>query len=118
MGATVFSRTRFWLKNWRIPVRWRIGRKNRVTLGAHTYGTARIHWWGEDADLTIGRFCSIARNVEIFLGGNHRPDWVTTYPFSVLREWPEAAGITGHPASRGSVRIGNDVWIGTGATIL
>jgi Bacterial transferase hexapeptide (six repeats) len=51
-------------------------------------------------------------------GGNHRPDFVTTYPFSAIADWPEAANIEGHPATKGDVRIGNDVWIGLGVTIL
>ena len=50
------------------------------------------------------------------LGGNHRVDWVTTYPFNVL--FPEAAHFEGHPHSKGDVVIQNDVWIGMGALIL
>lgn len=67
------------------------------------------------ATLSIGSFCSIAQNVTILLGNEHRPDWVTTYPFNmVLDEFRE---IKGHPATRGSVTIGNDVWIGMNAFI-
>lgn len=74
---------------------------------------------GRDARLEIGKFCSIAEGVKIFLGGNHRVDWITTYPFpALLHYWPEASGITGHPSTRGDVIIGNDVWIGTDAIIL
>ncbi len=89
-------------------------------IGEHTYGTPKILSWApEDGRLFIGRYCSIAGDVRIFLGGNHRLDWVTTYPFTALpAAWPEAAGIPGHPASRGDVRIGNDVWLGQGCTIL
>ena len=29
----------------------------------------------------IGSFCSIAKGLKIFTGGNHRSDWITTYPF-------------------------------------
>jgi acetyltransferase-like isoleucine patch superfamily enzyme len=54
--------------------------------------------------------------VTIFLGGNHRTDWITTYPFSVF--WESAKNISGHPASKGDVIIGHDVWIGEGAVIL
>ena len=44
--------------------------------------------------------------VEILLGGNHRLDWVTTYPFPALsRLWPEAAGIPGSDASNGVARL-------------
>lgn len=52
-------------------------------------------------------------------GGEHRPDWVTTYPFSGLPqifEW--ARGIIGHPKSKGPTIIGNDVWIGQFSLIL
>jgi acetyltransferase-like isoleucine patch superfamily enzyme len=94
-------------------------RKKNCTFGEHTYGRPEILQFGEEAQLSVGRFCSIAPGVKIFLGGNHRKDWVTTYPFPALVEaWPEAAGIPGHPATRGDVVIGNDVWIGYGATIL
>jgi acetyltransferase-like isoleucine patch superfamily enzyme len=86
-------------------------------IGRHTYGTPTIHWWGEPAALKIGSFCSIAKGVQIFLGGNHRADWVTTYPFSALADWPQAEAIPGHPASRGDVVIGNDVWIAADAMI-
>jgi acetyltransferase-like isoleucine patch superfamily enzyme len=56
--------------------------------------------------------------VEIFLGGNHRTDWVSTYPFPVFHEWPEARAIKGHPGTKGDVTIGHDVWLGAGAVIL
>lgn len=95
-----------------------IFRGQRWEIGDHTYGHPSIRWWGEPVTLRIGRYCSIAENVEIFLGGNHRSDWVTTYPFSAIDRWPEAEHITGHPASRGDVNIGNDVWIAARATIL
>lgn len=87
-----------------------------IEVGIHTYGPVDIYEWGEGARLTIGKYCSIAKDVKIFLGGNHRPDWVTTYPFSVL--WSEGEGIVGHPATKGDVTIGNDVWIGQSATIM
>lgn len=88
-------------------------------IGDHTYGKPRVLHWGEDATLTIGKYCSIADNVTIFLGGNHRIDWVSTYPFNVLSDcFPIAKEITGHPSSKGDVVIGNDVWIGEGVVIL
>lgn len=90
-------------------------------IGDFSYGCPNIFHYGEDAKLIIGKFCSIALDVDIFLGGNHRTDWITTYPFSAyeLRDiWPEAINIVGHPATKGDVVIGNDVWVGHGATIL
>jgi acetyltransferase-like isoleucine patch superfamily enzyme len=87
-------------------------------IGEFTYGKPHIFHWGEKADLSIGKYCSIARDVKIFLGGNHRTDWVSTYPFNVISDnFPKAKNIQGHPATRGDVIIGNDVWIGYSATI-
>jgi acetyltransferase-like isoleucine patch superfamily enzyme len=87
-------------------------------IGAFSYGVPTVWWWHEPATLVIGKFCSFANAVEILLGGNHRTDWVTTYPFANISHWPEAAHIKGHPATNGDVIIGNDVWIGYKATIL
>jgi acetyltransferase-like isoleucine patch superfamily enzyme len=85
-------------------------------IGKHTYGKPTVEcFWENLATLKIGKYCSIAGDVVIFLGGEHRSDWVTTYPFNVLE--PTAKSIQGHPWSRGDVNIGNDVWIGTGAFI-
>jgi len=89
------------------------------SIGKHTYGKPDIRTYGDNTRLTIGRFCSISSKVTIILGGNHRIDWVTTYPFPALSsEWPEARAISGHPESKGDLTIGHDVWIGHGATIL
>ena len=92
-----------------------------VKIGEHTYGaeSMKVQQWGEGAKLYIGKFCSIAGKVEVMLGGNHRVDWITTYPFGHVSKnaFPKYSG-EGHPATKGDVNIGNDVWIGDGATIL
>jgi acetyltransferase-like isoleucine patch superfamily enzyme len=85
-------------------------------IGRGTYGNPRVLSWGEGAQLEIGSYCSIAGGVTIMLGGEHRTDWVTTYPFNVL--WESARGIGGHPKTKGDVIIGHDVWIADGAVIL
>ena len=95
--------------------------KSPVSLGAFSYGEEHltIRQWGEGAALRIGRFCSIADDVTIFLGGNHRTDWITTFPFGhVFAEQLGGAAIVGHPATKGDVSIGHDVWIGSGARIM
>lgn len=84
-------------------------------IGPHSYGDPAVYDYG-NSELSIGDYCSISTDVTIFLGGEHRTDWVTTYPFSIL--WPAGESIVGHPASKGHVTIGNDVWIGFGAIIL
>jgi acetyltransferase-like isoleucine patch superfamily enzyme len=95
-----------------------------LSVGRMSYGTPRIvmygpprQWTALHGRITIGAFCSIAEGVTILPGGNHRTDWVTTYPLRVNYEL-EGAREDGHPATKGDVVIGNDVWIGTNATIL
>jgi len=84
--------------------------------GDYSYGCPEVMSWGEGAKVKIGSFCSLAGGTKVLLGGNHRSDWVTTYPFSVLDE--PALGIQGHPYTNGDVLIGNDVWIGMSCVIM
>lgn len=109
----ILKNYKHWLRRLAYP-----GAGGIVSIGANTYGAPMIRWWGERANLSIGKYCSIADDVEIFLGGNHRTDWISTYPFSVFRKWTDARGVTGHPSTRGNVTIGNDVWLGAGCVIL
>jgi len=85
-------------------------------IGRGTYGDLTVNDWGENAILSIGNFTSIASGVQVFLGGEHRTDWVTTFPFNVL--WPSAKAFEGHPKTKGNVTIGSDVWIGAEAIVL
>lgn len=93
-------------------------KSNQFQIGDWSYGIPKVRFSNSGAKLRIGRFCSIADGVEIFLGGNHRIDWVTTYPFSEFSAWLKDARIDGHPSTKGDVSVGNDVWIGSKATIL
>jgi len=85
-------------------------------FGLGSYGLPLVHDWQEGSTLRIGAFCSIAEGVQIFLGGHHRADWVTTYPFPAMLE--QARGIPGYAFSRGDVVVGNDVWLCTGCVLL
>ncbi len=88
-------------------------------VGAFTYGAPTVRFWQGGGRLVIGPYGSIAHGVTIFLGGGHRTDWVSTYPFSDLPGlFPEARGLESTRVSAGGVTIGADVWIGSGATIL
>ena len=68
---------------------------------------------GGSAKLYIGSFNSIAANVEAYLGGNHRADWITTYPFGHINtnsfSSELAPNMHGHPATKGDIHIENDV---------
>jgi acetyltransferase-like isoleucine patch superfamily enzyme len=94
-----------------------------VEIGTHSYGTPSVHidrlpdGRTTGRRLIIGPYCSIAGGVQVFLGRNHRVDWISTYPFRARWDMPGAYE-DGHPASKGDVRIGADVWIGDGATIM
>jgi acetyltransferase-like isoleucine patch superfamily enzyme len=90
----------------------------RATVGAHTYGVCTVHvGQGERARAHFGSYCSIAVGVELLLGGNHRADWVSTYPFRVLWNLPGALS-DGHPRPEPDIEIGSDVWIGTKAMVM
>ncbi len=95
-------------------------RKNRryakYEIGDWTYGAPRVLSWRQDATLKIGRFCAIADGVTILLGGDHRVDWITTYPLYIL--FGKEKTFPGFIRSKGDVVIGNDVWIGRDALIL
>jgi acetyltransferase-like isoleucine patch superfamily enzyme len=90
-----------------------------MSYGKYTYGKPNILWENENGKLTVGNFCSIAANVNIYLGGNHRTDWITTYPFGCIHKnvFNNFNG-EGHPSTKGNVVIGNDVWISNNVTIM
>lgn len=94
-----------------------------ILTGKHSYGldNIQIKSWGEGAHCFVGSFCSIAGLQTVFLGGNHRTDWATTFPFGhALQElFPAGAEHAAeHPTSNGHVVIDHDVWIGRGCTIM
>ena len=97
------------------------GRGDHIVLeiGAFSYGLEfYVHWHGEPARVVIGKYCSIAEGARFFAGAEHRTEWATTYPFShIPDDWAELRTIGGHPATRGDVVIGNDVWLGFGCAI-
>lgn len=82
-----------------------------IEVGDFTYGRPIVHQWDNTTRLKIGKFCSIAGNVNILLGGEHGTESLTTYPFDVLLDGKQTP-------SKGDVIIGNDVWIGQNVTIL
>ena len=81
--------------------------------GEYTYGSPQITG---DGTVRIGKYCSIANNVNIILWG-HRIDLFTTYPFGHSDETRDCPKDQNH-LIRGKVIIGNDVWIGSNVTIL
>lgn len=89
---------------------------NRVIVGDFTYGRPNIIFYEEESKVIIGKFCSIGENVTIMIGGNHRYDLGSSYPFCVFMR--EFSHLDGFCAPKGDVVIGNDVWIGSDVKIM
>lgn len=69
--------------------------------------------------LTIGRFCAIAMGVQFIMNAaNHPMTGLSTYPFSIFGNGWEDPDEDWRAGLRGDTVIGNDVWIGMGATIM
>jgi acetyltransferase-like isoleucine patch superfamily enzyme len=81
--------------------------------GPHTYGDIKVLDCGGPYNVYAGKFCSIAEGVEAYLDCDHRPDFISTYPFS---QW--GLPTPGHPFGKGDITIGNDVWVGRKATLM
>ena len=88
-----------------------------VLFGRYTYGTPKIYRYDTTTRCTIGCFCCIALDVKIILGGEHKINTASLYPFEHFSEFSDVTNTENH-FSKGDVTIGNDVWIGNGATIL
>jgi chloramphenicol O-acetyltransferase type B len=88
----------------------------KYKFGLGSYGLPKIHDWNEGSTLDVGKFCSIAAGVDIFLGGHHPLERGTTYPFPTMLAQGEP--IPHYGFSRGDVVIGNDVWVCSNSMIL
>src|ERR1035437_6213583 len=80
-----------------------LARYPHYQIGVGTYGLPTVHDWCEGTSLCIGAYTSIADDVHIFLGGQHRTDWVASYPFPAFLD--EAAAIQSFGGTRGNVVI-------------
>ena len=92
-----------------------------ISLGKYSYACGpNILWKVDDSTVTCGNFVSIGEKVTIFLGNGvgHDSSFLTTYPFGQIHEnvFPNAKNNSKN--TNGSVKIGNDVWIGRGSTLM
>jgi len=80
-----------------------------MELGCHSYGSAIVEQWTRRDIVKVGKYCSIASGVKIYIDGNHRMDTFSTFPFRERLGWNECP-----PNNWGkeTPTIGNDVWIG------
>ena len=91
-----------------------LARYPRYSMGRGSYGMPTVQDYRAGQTLRIGAYTSLAGTSRILLGGNHRIDSVTSYPFHAFLalDMPDPTPPTG------DVVIGNDVWVCTAATIL
>jgi virginiamycin A acetyltransferase len=92
----------------------------RIKVGKYTYFDRHISFavFTPDDRIEIGKFCSLAKDVVIFAGGNHVTTRATTFPFRWLSTTSQPEERYTDSTNKGTTIIGNDVWIGYGATIL
>jgi acetyltransferase-like isoleucine patch superfamily enzyme len=87
-----------------------------VHIGRHTYGVNEhtVMMASAENPVEIGAFCSIAQDVRIHGDTGHDMAGISTFPLEQVFGGIKAIGLVkAKPA-----RIGHDVWIGAGATIL
>ena len=74
-------------------------------FGKNTTGDPIIHWGTKEATLNIGNYCTIGKNVNIYLSGGSiitkNNKWIIPLSSYFC-----------------SIKIGNDIWIGSNVTIL
>ena len=86
---------------------------SRISVGNGTYGKIKVlTYGGENSNLKIGSFCSIADETVFLLGGEHAYNKLSTFPFKA-KYLNKSESIT-----KGHIVINDDVWIGYGSTIL
>lgn len=92
-----------------------------IQIGAGTYASSPplLKLFHKNNKIEIGKYCSLADEVTIFAGGNHPINSITTHPLKLFfnlsdtEEWACDC-----QDGNETTLIGNDVWIGYGATIL
>lgn len=87
---------------------------DNISVGDWSYGPLRVVTSSPNPSLRIGSFCSIAESVSFVTCDEHPLDHLSSFPFRVRtlgESVPEATG-------KGGITLGDDVWIGYGATIL
>lgn len=86
----------------------------KVKVGKGTYGGLHVETYGvEGSKLSIGCYCSIARDVLFLLDGEHDYRCFSTYPFKVRYANESCEALT-----KGPIVVGDDVWIGERSMVL
>lgn len=92
----------------------RICNIENIEVGNMSYGPLEVYDWNAEGEgLRIGSYVSIANDVKFILGGNHKYDILSTFPFKVKLGKENVEAYT-----NGKIIIEDDVWIGMNSLIL
>ena len=111
-----FKKNSFFLKSF-LKDQIKLG---HTVIGKWSYGNPVIYRW-DNSKLKIGNFCSFGPRVKIYMGGNHRSDWITTSPLPAdefSNFFTNASGIKNFTKEKRDLEIGSDVWVGGHSIIL
>ncbi len=110
----------------RLKIAWKIENTNnfthplsvfpmeKVKVGIGTYGGLNVETYNAaESKLTIGCYCSIARDVLFLLDGEHDYKTFSTYPFKV-----RYASVGCEALTKGPIVVEDDVWIGERTIVL
>ena len=98
----------------------------------YSYGDIKIcgNAYKDKPNIYIGKYCSIGSNCVAWVGGTHRIDYVSTFPFASFWKDKDALSNCKFPKhktaelsfnnhySKGPIIIGNDVYIGANVTLM
>jgi len=91
------------------------GKTGVLLIGNHSYGNPEVRvWTRKNAEVRIGKYCSIADNVCFVIDGNHKMDLFSTFPFRNRLGWKECELINW---GKENPVLGNDIWIGSDVVI-
>lgn len=85
-----------------------------ASVGNYSYGELNVVSLNNKSHLRIGNFVSIAQNVVFMLDVEHFTNHISTFPFRVK----VLESVKDEAHSKGDIVIGDDVWIGYGATVM
>lgn len=88
---------------------------NNINVGKKTYGPIEVLYDSGAGRLSIGNYCSIAKDVKFFLGGGHDYRRISTFPFQ--SKVYSGKGLPSRDENLDIV-VEDDVWIGYDCIVL
>lgn len=86
-----------------------------VEVGNFSYGSIEARFFTNEERLKIGHFVSIASGVVFLISADHHTTKLSTYPIDTLIT---KSNTYIDSVKKGSIEVGNDVWIGTNVLIM